>query len=123
MNSLRWPFTVSVRRRIAAVIAALCVVSTQLEVSLPDAHDGDATASHMAGAGTHEEPSRAPTETPASHSTHAVHVDHCAHAHVFASCAPLEATRMLASNSDAPATATPLLASVTAAPHSRPPIA
>lgn len=112
-----------IRRRIPALIAALCVVATQVDVLLPDAHDGDVPASHVSGTGTHEEPARSPAGTPASQSEHAAHVDHCAHAHVFASGTSPAATSLSVSGRDVPATAPLALASVGVSPLTRPPIA
>jgi len=123
MISLRLPSRDSIRRRLAALAAAFCVVGAQGELLLPDLHDGDAVVAHVVGADSHEEPARGPTEAPAPQSSHAVHVDHCVHAHVLTSSEGSDDTFLALSAMDAPATATPFLASVTAAPHSRPPIA
>lgn len=122
MTSFRRLFTGSVRRRMAALAAAFCVLGAQAERLLPDLHDGDAGIAHAAAADSHKEPARGPTEAP-SHSTQAVHVDHCAHAHVFASGQGPDDAFLVVSAMDAPRTAAPFPASVTAAPLSRPPIA
>ena len=123
MTSSRRLFTGSIRRRMAALAAAFCVLATQAELLLPDLHDGDAVVAQVGGADANQAPAPGPTEVPAPDASHAVHVDHCAHAHVYASGEGTGDSFVVVSAADAPATATALLASVTAAPHSRPPIA
>lgn len=122
MTSFRRLFTGSIRRRVAALAVAFCALGTQAERLLPDLHDGDAEIAHVAGADSQKEPARGPTEAPA-HSSQAVHVDHCAHAHVFASSQGPGDAFFAVSAMGAPRTAAPFPASVTAAPLSRPPIA
>lgn len=113
----------SVRRRTAALLTAVCLLSVQVERWLPDQHDGDApVAQRIAGAGHNnstESPAGAPTPGPG----HSAHIDHCAHAHVFTSAACSDDLESCAANSGVPETASLQLASIAAAPHRRPPIA
>lgn len=111
------------RPRIAALLVAMSIMGAQVEIALPDSHLGDPRPTHLAGASTQEEPSRAPADTHGSGPAQAVHMDHCAHAHVFASAAEAEIAATMATRSGPPVTATRLPHSVTIPPHSRPPIA
>ena len=115
------PFTPSIKRRAAALLAAVCVVVAQVEYLVPDEHDGDAAVTQL-GAATDHSPT-APAGPSAPNPGHTVHLDHCAHAHVFASSVPAAEMNSPVSEASRPDTASPWLASVTAPPHSRPPIA
>ena len=113
----------SVKRRAAALLAALCVVIAQVESMVPDEHDGDARASQLVvTATTDQDALPGSTQTPPA-SGHSVHIDHCAHAHVFATGTFAEPCNALPARSGRPDLPSPLLASVTTQPHSRPPIA
>lgn len=113
----------SIRRRMAAILAAVCLVSVQAELWLPDQHDGDAPAAQeIAGAGHHhatESPAGAQMPAPG----HSAHIDHCAHAHVFASVTCAAAVESISAERKVPETTSLRLASIAAAPHRRPPIA
>lgn len=123
MHSIRLVLDMFKRRRVAALFAAACISVGQAETVLPDAHDGDASASQMAPAADQDGPAKAPGGAPASHQEHAVHVDHCAHAHVYSSTDSLGLEELFSARAAAPVTIASRLASVTISPHSRPPIA
>ena len=116
-------FIPSIRRRASALVAALCVVVAQAEHLLPDEHDGDAAVTQVAVGMENAQTPTAPADQSAPDSGHSIHVDHCAHAHVFASSAASAERDVFVSESNGPDTASLWLASITAPPHSRPPIA
>lgn len=113
----------SARRRVAALLVAILVAGTQSEIALPDSHDGDVATAQLAGSGSDGEQSLEPLDTHGSSPAHAVHVDHCSHAHVFASGDEPEIATAVQTGSDRPVAATPRLSSVATPPLSRPPIA
>lgn len=116
-------FTVSIRRRAAALLAALCVLGAQAEYLLPDEHDGHATAEEVVIGAASEDSPTTPTDVPASQPGHTVHVEHCVHAHVFATGALPNENNSFTMVAGTPETLSQKLASISAAPHRRPPIA
>lgn len=119
MTSSRVPFNFSSRRRVIALLFGLCIVAAQGEFLLPDVHDADGSMAQLAAIATDQQ---APDGPPAPQPSHAAHVDHCTHAHVFASddC-PAEPTVFVAATGS-PDTSSDRLASVSPPPQLRPPI-
>lgn len=112
-----------IRRRAAVLLAALGVLLAQVEVLLPEEHDGDAAAVQLvAGAAIEHEPAP-PAKAPVPQPEHTAHVDHCAHAHVFATDATQERNDSPGIVSGVPETRIVRLTSVSSPPHLRPPIA
>lgn len=112
-------------RRTLAIIAMANLAGVAVEFNLPDVHDGDAAAvapvvttqsSPLAGSGG----------TPQSQdqsSGHAVHVDHCAHAHLLAAVEEIQPDASAQPPVHVFSRLISLHDSVKNAPLSRPPIA
>lgn len=105
-----------------AIFAAACVCAAQVELLIPDAHDGDSGAASVVAQSEHGPRSTGQTGAPAQDTGHDLHVDHCAHAHVFAVYAPSSDAGPLKAGTRAETT-TMVLTSITMSPHRRPPIA
>lgn len=120
MIPIRALFNFPSRRRVVALLFGLCIVAAQAEFILPDVHDADGSVAQLAAAGTEQQ---APDGSPAPRPSHAAHVDHCTHAHVFADddC-PAEIASLLTAMST-PDTPGDRLSSFSTSPHLRPPIA
>lgn len=119
MTSSRVLFNFSSQRRVIALLFGLCIVATQGEFLLPDVHDTDGSVAQLAATGTD---GQAPDGPPAPRPSHAAHVDHCTHVHVFASDdRPVEPSIYVAATGT-PESSSDRLLSVSASPHLRPPI-
>lgn len=109
-------------RRVTGIVAVANLLTLPTELALPDVHDADA-ALVASGAEHASQSLPAGLPVPDAPSGHAIHVDHCAHAHLLAT---VESSATLA---DARAAQAPfgaiadLLQSTAAPPLSRPPIA
>ena len=111
-----------VLRRTATILAAATVCAAQVELLIPDAHDGDSSAANVVAQFDHGPRSAEETGAPAQEAAHGLHVDHCAHAHVFAVHAANSDTGPLKAGTRAETT-TMVLTGITMSPHRRPPIA
>lgn len=112
-------FNFSSGRRVIALLFALCIAATQSEFLLADVHDAGGSVVQLATGGTND---RAPANAPAPQPSHAGHVDHCTHAHVFASDGrPVEPTGYAAATSTLD-TSGDRMSSLATSPHLRPPI-
>lgn len=101
-----------------ALLFGLCIVATQGEVLLPDVHDADNSVAQLATGTDHQ----APDGSPAPQPSHAAHVDHCTHAHVFASDSRPAEPMVNVAAAGAPDTSGDRPSSFSSSLHLRPPI-
>lgn len=105
-------------KRISAIAVGVGLMFGRVEQFLPDAHDGDAaTAVATSDASDHS------SSAPIQHDGHAVHVDHCSHAHAFDTSTPAAADRGIELSRSLIDWAAVHLVSIDLPPHQRPPIA
>ena len=118
-------------RRLVALFAAACIVLGPLEaLAIPDTHDGDAIASHLA-APEHSDATlpHAPTSdrrdapgAPLQSSEHSTHVDHCVHGHLLGAPQRNDSSSWIVARDAAEFSVPGLHESVGPAPQQRPPI-
>ena len=118
-------------RRLGALFVAACIVLGPLEaLAIPDTHDGDTIASHLA-APEHSDATlpHAPTSdrsdapgAPLSSSEHSTHVDHCVHGHLLGAPQRSESSSWIVACDAAECSVPRLHESVGPAPQQRPPI-
>lgn len=109
-------------RRALAIFAMANLCGVALESVLPDVHDGDAVA--VSALAEHVSPMPGGSGAPSRDETtgHAVHVDHCAHAHVLAAVDGMQAHGSPGPSALLIPSLISLHDSVKDAPLSRPPI-
>ena len=123
-------------RALAALIVMVGVLFAPIELLLPDAHDGDASATVNDGSWTTHGPaagialsapadgdSQGDQHHPLQPPVHATHVDHCAHAHLLTLVVSPRLTPAPPPSPDLFELGRSRPASITLAPHLRPPIA
>lgn len=103
-----------------ALLFGLSIIAAQGEVLLPDVHDADGSMAQLAATPADQQ---APDGSPTPRPSHAAHVDHCVHAHVFADDDRPAEIASLVTAMGTPDTPGDRLSSFSTSPHLRPPIA